>query len=131
MKDSYDCIVLGGGPAGSTAAALVAEAGFSALLVERDKFPRFHIGESLIPETYWTLRRLGLLERMRASAFPKKYSVQFVSGEGRTSVPFYFHQHDPRECSQTWQVWRGEFDQILFENAASKGAECHQETRVM
>ena len=131
MKDSYDCIVLGGGPSGSTAAALVAEAGFSTLLVERDKFPRFHIGESLIPETYWTLRRLGLLERMRESAFPKKYSVQFVSGEGKTSVPFYFNQHDPRECSQTWQVWRGEFDKILFENAAAKGAECHEQTRVM
>ncbi|MCE9556385.1 MAG: tryptophan 7-halogenase [Planctomycetes bacterium] len=131
MKESYDCIVLGGGPSGSTAATLTAEAGFSTLLVERDKFPRFHIGESLIPETYWTLRRLGMLERLRESAFPKKYSVQFVSGEGKTSVPFYFNQHDPRECSQTWQVWRGEFDQMLFENAAAKGAECHQETRVM
>ena len=131
MKDSYDCIVLGGGPSGSTAAALTAEAGFSTLLVERDQFPRFHIGESLIPETYWTLRRLGMLERLRDSAFPKKYSVQFVSGEGKTSVPFYFNQHDPRECSQTWQVWRGEFDQMLFENAAAKGAECHQQTRVL
>jgi flavin-dependent dehydrogenase len=131
MKDSYDCIVLGGGPAGSTAAALVAEAGFSTLQLERDKFPRFHIGESLIPETYWTLRRLGMLERLRKSAFPEKYSVQFVSGEGKTSVPFYFNQHDPRECSQTWQVWRGEFDQMLFENAAEKGAECHDQTRVL
>lgn len=131
MKDSYDCIVLGGGPAGSTAAALTAEAGISTLLVERDQFPRFHIGESLIPETYWTLRRLGMLERLRDSVFPKKYSVQFVSGEGKTSVPFYFNQHDPRECSQTWQVWRGEFDQMLFENAAAKGADCRQQTRVM
>ncbi|MCE9544145.1 MAG: tryptophan 7-halogenase [Planctomycetia bacterium] len=130
MNDNYDCLVLGGGPAGSTAAALVAEAGFSTLLVERDKFPRFHIGESLIPESYWTLKRLGLLERMKESAFTKKYSVQFVSGEGRTSVPFYFNQHDPRECSQTWQVLRSEFDQMLFENAADQGATCRQETRV-
>lgn len=131
MKDSYDCMVLGGGPGGSAAAALIAEAGFSTLLIERDKFPRFHIGESLIPESYWTLKRLGMLEKLQASAFPKKYSVQFVSGDGRASVPFYFNQHDPRECSQTWQVWRGEFDKMLFDNAAEKGAECLDQTRAM
>ncbi|NIL98558.1 MAG: FAD-dependent oxidoreductase [Planctomycetales bacterium] len=130
-SSSFDCVVLGGGPAGSTAAALIAEAGFSTLLVEREKMPRFHVGESLMPETYWTLKRLGVLERLRQSAFPKKYSVQFVNEDGDASRPFYFHKHDPRECSQTWQVWRSEFDQILFENAAQKGADCRDRTRVL
>ncbi|NIP84492.1 MAG: FAD-dependent oxidoreductase [Planctomycetales bacterium] len=128
---TFDCIVLGGGPAGSTAAALVAEAGFSTLLVEREKVPRFHVGESLMPETYWTLQRLGVWDQLQAAGFPKKYSVQFVNQEGHASRPFYFPQHDPRECSQTWQVWRSRFDQILFENAASKGADCRDQTRVL
>lgn len=131
MKDHYDCIVLGGGPAGSSVATIVAEAGFSTLLLEREKMPRFHVGESLMPETYWVFRRLGLLEKMKSSHFVKKYSVQFVSSSGRESQPFYFDQHDPRECSQTWQVRRSDFDQLMFDNAAEKGAECHDQTRVL
>lgn len=131
MSQMYDCIVVGGGPAGSTVAALVAEAGLNTLLLERDKFPRFHVGESLMPETYWTLRRLGVLEKMKHSAYPKKFSVQFVNHEGRESAPFYFHEIDDRENSQTWQVLRSEFDQMLFQNAAEKGAECRQASRVL
>ena len=131
MNDSYDCIVIGGGPAGSTAAALVAQTGHSTLLLERDPVPRFHVGESLMPETYWTLERLGVLDQMRESAFTRKVSVQFVTGRGNESEPFYFLEHDPRPCSQTWQVERAEFDRILFENAASKGARTHDRTRVL
>jgi flavin-dependent dehydrogenase len=131
MPESFDCIVVGGGPAGSTAAALVAEAGFSTLLLEREKMPRFHVGESLMPETYWTFQRLGVLDKLKASACPKKYSVQFVNDRGKTSQPFYFHQHDPRECSQTWQVLRSEFDKMLFDNAAEKGADCRDGVRVL
>ncbi len=131
MKEHYDCIVVGGGPAGSTSAALVAEAGFSTLLVEREKVPRFHVGESLMPETYWTFERLGVLDKMKKSDFVKKVSVQFVSSSGAESQPFFFKEHDSRECAQTWQVTRSEFDKMLFDNAAEKGAECHDETRVM
>src|ERR1700676_3192368 len=131
MKDSYDCIVIGAGPAGCTVSALVAEAGFSTLQVEREKFPRFHIGESLMPETYWTLRRIGALEKMKHGHFQKKYSVQFVGHTGRESQPFYFCDRDPHESSQTWQVLRSEFDQMLFDNAREKGAECHDQTRVL
>ena len=69
MKDAYDVVVVGGGPAGATAAAIIAEAGFETLLVEREKVPRFHVGESLMPETYWTLKRLGILPKMQASSF--------------------------------------------------------------
>jgi flavin-dependent dehydrogenase len=130
MNSKYDCVVVGGGPAGSTAAAIIAESGFSTLLVERDKMPRFHVGESLMPETYWTLKRLGLIEEMRNRGFVEKRSVQFVSHSGKESQPFFFRDHDPRECSQTWQVERAEFDQMLFENAASRGADCFDQTRV-
>lgn len=131
MKSTYDCVVMGGGPAGSTTAALVAEAGFKTLLLEREKMPRFHIGESLMPETYWTLERLGVLAQMKASPFTKKHSVQFVTNAGKESQPFYFHERDPRDCSQTWQVLRSEFDQMLWDNAAAKGAECRDEMRVL
>ncbi len=131
MNDSYDCIVIGGGPAGSTVSAMVAEAGFSTLQLEREKFPRFHIGESLMPETYWTLKRIGALDKMKNGHFQKKYSVQFVGHTGRESQPFYFSERDPHESSQTWQVLRSEFDKMLFDNAREKGAECHDQTRVL
>lgn len=131
MKDAYQCVVVGGGPAGSTVAALVAQAGFSTLLVEREEMPRFHVGESLMPETYWTLQRLGVLEKMKRSNFVKKFSVQFVTSSGKESAPFFFKEHDPRDCSQTWQVERADFDHMLFQNAADKGADCHDKTRVL
>ena len=131
MNSCYDCIVIGGGPAGSTTAALVAHAGFSTLLVEREPFPRFHVGESLMPETYWTFQRLGVLDKMKRSSFVKKLSVQFVSHTGAESQPFFFKQHDPRESSATWQVERAEFDKLLFDNAADKGADCFDRTRVL
>lgn len=131
MRDAYDCVVVGAGPAGCTAATLVAMAGYRTLLVEREKLPRFHVGESLMPETYWQLERLGVLERMRNSSFVKKVSVQFVSHTGRESQPFVFPDHDPRDCSRTWQVERAEFDKLLYDNAALKGADCYDETRAL
>jgi flavin-dependent dehydrogenase len=130
MKNQYDCIVVGGGPAGSTVASLVAEAGFSTLLLEREKMPRFHVGESLMPETYWTFKRLGILDKMKSSDFVRKLSVQFVSSSGAESEPFFFRRHDSRECSQTWQVERSKFDHMLFKLAEEKGAEAHDATRV-
>lgn len=131
MKSAYDCIVVGGGPAGSTTAALVAEAGFETLLVEREQMPRFHVGESLMPEAYWIFERLGVLDKMKDSSFVKKVSVQFVSHTGSESQPFFFKEHDPRESSATWQVERADFDKLLFDNAAEKGADCFDQTRVL
>ncbi len=131
IKTDYDCIVMGGGPAGSTAAALIAEAGFSTLLVERATMPRQHIGESLMPETYWIFERLGVLDQMKASCYPKKVGVQFVNTTGKESSPFFFRSHDDRESSETWHVDRAEFDKMLFDNAASKGASCSDNTRVL
>ncbi len=127
---THDAIVIGGGPAGSTAAAVLAAKGRRVILLEKDKFPRYHIGESLIPFCYFPLQRLGLIEKMKASHFTKKYSIQFVSSTGRQSHPFYFFEHMQHECSNTWQVWRGEFDKMLLDNAREKGVEVLEETLV-
>ena len=123
QNEPYDVIVIGGGPGGSTVATLVAEKGYRVLLLERDKHPEFKIGESLMPATYWTFKRLGVIEKLKASHFPEKYSVQFYSSSGKASAPFYFYRNDPHESSMTWQVLRSEFDQMLLENAQEKGAE--------
>lgn len=122
VQDSYDAVVIGGGPAGATVSALLAEQGHSVLVLERDNIPRFHVGESLIPETYWPLQRLGLIDQLKASAYPKKFSVQFISDGWKESAPFYFDEHDPHESSQTWQVERADFDLMLINNAIDKGA---------
>ncbi len=122
LQEKYDVAIIGGGPAGSTVAALLAEYGHRAVLFERSAMPRFHVGESLIPETYWPLKRLGLLEKLKNSEFPRKYSVQFVSDGHKESAPFYFDEYHPHECSVTWQVARGEFDQMMIDNADEKGA---------
>ncbi len=119
----YDVLVIGGGPAGSAAATVLAEHGRRVLVLERENFPRYHIGESLIPFTFHPLKRLGLIERLKQSAFTKKYSVQFISANGRVSQPFYFFDRYDRETvAQTWQVTRSEFDQMLLDNARDKGA---------
>src|SRR5918997_1505231 len=128
--ETYDCVVIGGGPSGSTVATLVADAGHKVLVIERAKFPRFHIGESLMPETYWTFERLGMLPKLKDSDFVKKYSVQFVNASGKESQPFYFDERDPRECSQTWQVLRSQFDEMMLDNAAARGAEVWMEANV-
>jgi len=126
-----DVIVIGGGPAGATVSTLVAQQGYKVKLFERDRFPRFHIGESLIPETYWVLKRLNMLDKMKGSPFIKKYSVQFVSAKGKLSEPFYFMEHKPHECSQTWQVLRSEFDKMMLDNAREHGVDAQEGVRVL
>lgn len=131
LDSEYDVIVIGAGPAGSTVGALLAEQGRKTLVVDRAQFPRFHVGESLIPETYWPLKRLGLIDQLKQTAFPKKMSVQFVTDEGVETMPFYFEKYKQHESSQTWQVRRAEFDQMLVNNARSKGAAIHTGTQVL
>ena len=126
-----EVVVIGGGPAGATVSTLLAQQGVGVELFEREKFPRFHIGESLIPETYWVLKRLNMLGKMQRSHFVKKYSVQFVNSSGRNSAPFYFWDNKPHECSQTWQVVRSEFDQMMLDNAREHGVRVHEEVRVL
>ena len=126
-----DVIVIGGGPAGSTASTLLAQKGYAVELYEREHFPRFHIGESLIPQTYWVLKRTGMLEKMKHSHFVKKYSVQFINQRGKLSEPFYFIDHRPHEASQTWQVRRSEFDHMNLTNAREHGVKVHEGARVL
>jgi flavin-dependent dehydrogenase len=131
FQDSYDVIVIGGGPAGASTGALTAQAGHSTLILERSTVPRFHVGESLVPETYWSLKRLGLVEKLQKSAFPKKYSVQFFSEGMKPSAPFYFDEYKDCESSQTWQVWRDEFDKLLLETAFENGATVTPKAQVL
>src|SRR3954467_10217682 len=128
---AYDVLIIGAGPAGSSAAAIFAEKGHRVLVLEREKFPRYHIGESLLPFTYQPLERLGLVEKMKRSQFVKKYSVQFVSASGKASQPFYFfNRYDRDTVAQTWQVLRSEFDQMVLDNARAKGAVVMEEMTV-
>lgn len=128
---SHEVIVIGAGPAGSTAAALLAKAGRDVLLIEKESFPRYHIGESLMPFCWYTLQRLGLEAAMDATGFVKKYSVSFVTADGRQSRPFYFFQHRDHPSSTTWQVERADFDAMLFQRAREFGAVPLTGTRVL
>src|SRR5438128_10939227 len=130
-NSNFEVLIIGAGPAGSAASAVLAEKGHRVLVLEREKFPRYHIGESLLPFTFHPLQRLGLIEEMRKSAFIRKYSVQFVSPSGKASQPFYFFtRYDRGTVAQTWQVLRSEFDVMLLNNARKKGAIVQEETVV-
>ncbi|MBM3852284.1 MAG: NAD(P)/FAD-dependent oxidoreductase [Verrucomicrobia bacterium] len=125
-----DVLVVGGGPAGATAGALLAAKGRAVLILEKEKFPRYHIGESLMPYCYFTFERLGVLEKIRAMAFVEKHSVQFVGRDGRVSTPFYFFQHFDHPAAKTWQVPRADFDRMLLDHAREAGATVREETEV-
>jgi len=124
-----DAIIIGGGPAGSTAGALLAQDNHAVLILEKEKFPRYHIGESLMPYCYFPLERLGVVDWLMESACPRKYCVQFVRQNGSLSQPFYFFQHMDHPASTTWQVVRSEFDKMLLDNARAKGAKVMEQTR--
>ena len=129
-SNAYDVIVIGGGPAGSTAAAVLAMHGRRVLVLERDKFPRYRIGESLMPYCYFPLERLGVIDRVKRFGFPEKHSVQFVTTDGRVSSPFYFFQHMKHEAATTWQVDRADFDLMLLDNARARGTDVREQTAV-
>ncbi len=130
--NNYDAVIIGGGPAGASAAAILAGFGHRVLVLEREKFPRYHVGESMIPFTFQPLEKLGLVELMKRSAFQKKYSVQFVAPNGKASQPFYFfNRYDKDTVAQTWQVLRSEFDEMLLNHARAKGAEVREQMAVI
>ena len=118
-----DVVIVGAGPAGSAAATILAQRGLDVLILERDTFPRYKVGESLIPHCWFPLERLGVIDRMNNDAFTvQKHSVQFVGKDGRSATPFYFARHTDHPCSLTWQVRRDAFDQMLLDNAIGHGA---------
>ena len=131
QHSSYDVIVIGGGPAGTTLATLLQRQGHTCLVLNSSTFPRYHIGESLIPHTYGTLERLGLLPKLRASHFPVKHSVRFVAPSGEETDPFYFSETIAGERAQTWQVERSEFDQMCLDLALEAGAEVRMGARAL
>jgi len=131
---SYDCdvLIIGAGPAGTTAATILAgEKGRKVIVLEKEHFPRYHVGESLIPHCWDTLDRLGMTSRLDAKGFQSKQSVQFVSEEGELSTPFYFEKHTDHPRARTWQVDRETFDTMMMERAREAGAEVREGIKVL
>jgi flavin-dependent dehydrogenase len=129
QRTEYDAIVIGAGPAGASAAAILAEKGHRVALLEREEVGRYRVGESLIPFCWHPLNRLGLVEALdRSAAVVPKHSVQFASTDGRLSKPFYFSEHTDHPCAKTWQVVRSDFDKLLVDDATCKGATLLEKT---
>jgi flavin-dependent dehydrogenase len=125
----YDVAIIGGGPAGSTAATLLAKAGRRVIVFEREKFPRFHIGESLLPFSMQAFDRLGLREKLDRTFLPK-YGGEIMSACGSRGVKFYFKDGFRSQRDRSYQVTRSEFDKLLLDHSQENGAEVREETEV-
>ncbi len=128
--DMYDIAIIGGGPAGSTAAALLARAGRRVIVFEREKFPRFHIGESLLPFSMKAFSRLELHEKLLRAGFLKKFGGEIFGACSETGTKFYFKDGYRSQTDHAYQVTRADFDKVLLDHAAESGAEVHEETSV-
>src|SRR3984885_5257219 len=122
MQETCDVAIIGGGPAGSTAACLLAQAGRRVIVLERDKFPRFHIGESLLPYSLPAFERMGIREVLDRTCQPKHGAELFTSC-GARHVSFHFPHGFPLAHHRSYQVERSTFDKPLLDNAAAHGAE--------
>jgi flavin-dependent dehydrogenase len=125
----YDVAIIGGGPAGSTAATLLAKSGRRVIVCEREKFPRFHIGESLLPFSMQAFDRLGVREKLDRSFLPK-YGGEIMAACGTRGVKFYFKDGFRSKRDRAYQVTRSEFDKLLLDHSRENGAEVHEETEV-
>lgn len=126
----YDVAIIGGGPAGSTAATLLARAGRRVIVFEREKFPRFHIGESLLPFSMKAFTRLGLHEKLLRAGFIKKYGGEIMGACSDTGTKFYFKDGYRSQTDHSYQVTRGDFDKVLLDHARETGAEVREQTPV-
>lgn len=126
-REACDILIIGGGPSGSTAAALLAEKGCDVVLLEKHEHPRFHIGESLLPRNLAIFERLGMLQDI-ARIGVLKPGAEFVSDETGSCTEFNFEQGLDRDYTYAYQVKRAEFDQALFANAMKKGARTYERT---
>ena len=129
FAQKFDTIIVGAGPCGSTTGALLAEKNHNVIIIEKEQFPRYHVGESLMPFCYFPLERLGLVNDLMESENPRKYCVQFVKENGEGSQPFYFFQHFDHPSSTTWQIERSEFDNMILNRAIDNGAKVLQQTK--
>ena len=125
----YDVAIVGGGPAGSTAATLLAKAGRRVIVLEREKFPRFHIGESLLPFSTQAFDRLGVREKLDRTFLPK-FGGEIVAACGSKGVKFYFKDGFRARRDRAYQVTRSEFDKLLLDHSRENGAEVREETTV-
>jgi flavin-dependent dehydrogenase len=129
-RASFDVAVIGGGPAGSIAATALALAGRSVAVFEREKFPRFHIGESLLPFSMDAFERFGILQKLDAEGFIRKYGAEITSGCGSGEIRFYFKDGFRSKTATAFQVERSRFDKILLDHARECGAHVREETSV-
>ena len=129
MQQPYDVAIIGGGPAGSTAANLLAQAGRRVVVLEREKFPRFHIGESLLPYSMSALDRLGVRESLAQFAFDK-HGGEVATACGSRAVKFYFAEGFRLKHHRAYQVERAAFDRLLLDAARERGAEVRESAGV-
>src|SRR5439155_4462837 len=125
----YDVGIIGGGPAGTTAATVLGRAGRRVIVLEREKFPRFHIGESLLPFSMQTFDRLGVREKLDRTFLPK-YGGEIVAACGTKGVRFYFKDGFQSHRDRAYQVTRSDFDKLLLDHSRENGAEVREETEV-
>ncbi|NUN48927.1 MAG: tryptophan 7-halogenase [Candidatus Brocadiae bacterium] len=125
-----DCVIIGAGPAGTAAATVLARAGRDVLAFESARFPRFHVGESMLPAAVDLWKRLGLWERLEGTSFARKGGADFLIADGSKEVKFWFARYLPANLHRAIQVDRAEFDRIAMEHARSAGAEIREGVRV-
>ena len=126
----FDFAIAGGGPAGSSAAISLAQRGHKVVLFEREQFPRFHIGESLLASTNEALTTLGVIEKIEAAAFPPKWGARLITHDGASGRGIDFTAVRQIARPQTWQVDRAKFDRILLQHARELGVDVREEHRV-
>ncbi len=126
QAETYDALIIGGGPGGSSAATYLARAGKKVLLLEKEHFPRFHIGESLLPYNQQLFREMGLMPALKAAGFTRKFGAQFHLGNASKGTKFVFSRGRFTREPEAMQVERSKFDHVLLKHAAGAGAEVRE-----